>query len=101
MIMADNAEIEQITREIVNANTMPDAVASVRSRPAVDWTGDPIIRISIVVRPETEAALTGQTPLNILTKISDQLMAVGEDRFPIIDYATTADREPADDDPES
>lgn len=99
--MAENAEIERIAQDVVNANTVTNAVVSVHSRPSVDWTGDPIIRISIVVRPEAEAALTGETPLNILTRISDQLMGVGEERFPIIDYATTADMEAADDDPES
>jgi hypothetical protein len=96
-MIAENAEIEQITRKIVDANTVTNAVVSVRSRPSVDWTGDPVIRISIVVRPEAEVSLTGETPLNILTSISDELMRLGDDRFPIIDYATTADMEAAGD----
>ncbi|MCD0422122.1 hypothetical protein LOC51_33340 [Rubrivivax sp. JA1024] len=100
--MVESAEIERITRDVVNAQTISQAVVSVRSKPSIDWTGDPTIDISVVVRPEAEAALlTEETPLNILTSISDQLLEVGEDRFPIIHYATTEDLEAAIDDSES
>jgi hypothetical protein len=53
------------------------------------------------VKPEAEETLVGEAPLNILTKISDALMAAGEDRFPIIDYATTAEMEAVDGNSES
>ena len=102
--MVEHVQIERIARDVVNANTAFDSVVSVSSRDGLDWTGDPIVRISIVVKPEAADVLTGKAPLNILTGISDQLMAIGEDRFPILDYATTADLEAdleaADDDSE-
>ncbi|MBB5049330.1 hypothetical protein HNR60_004106 [Rhodopseudomonas rhenobacensis] len=96
--MAESAEIERIARDVVNAHTVMNAVTSVISRPSVDWTDDPIIEINVVVRPEAETALLkGETPLNILTRISDQLIGLGEHRFPIIHYATTADMEAVND----
>ncbi len=99
--MTDLAEIERITQGVVDANTAPGTTVSVSSKPAIDWTGDPILEVSIVIKPEGEALLIGQTPLNILTQLSDRLMDVGEDRFPIIDYATTAELEAVDVDSES
>lgn len=93
--MINLAGIERIARDIVNANTTPDAVVSVAVKPSVDWTGDPVLAISVVIRPEAEKSLTGKAPLDILTGISDGLQAVGEERFPIIDYATTAELEAA------
>lgn len=99
--MAEKAEIERIARDVVNAQTQTNAVVAVLSEPSIDWTGGPILRIRIVLRPEAGSALEGETPLNILTKLSEQLMGIGEDRFPVIDYATTADLEGANDASES
>lgn len=99
--MAESTEIERIARDAVNANTISQAVVSVRSAPSTDWTGDPVIDINVVIRPEAEAALLArETAMNILSGVSDRLMEIGEERFPMIHYATTAELEAAVDDPE-
>ena len=98
--MAEAEEIERIAREVVDANTAPDTVVSVSSMPSLDWTGDPILKVSIEIRTDKQSLLSGRAPLNILTQLSDRLVDAGEDRFPIIDYATTEEREAAGDNSE-
>lgn len=89
--MAEHAQIERIAQDVVNANTAPDSVVSVSTRDALDWTGDSIVRVSIVLTEESAEKLRNDTPLNILTQLIAGLENAGETRFPIIDYATPAE----------
>lgn len=89
--MAEHAEIELIAEKIVNANTAPDAVVGVSARDDLGWDGDPIVRVSIVIKDEISNGLRGEDSLNILMQLRDGLATSGDDRFPIIDYATPSE----------
>lgn len=87
--MSEILDIERIAREVVTANTAPDSVQSVTASSSSGWTGEDTLRISIVVAPKAAAELQGEAPLKILVQLQDRLQQAGDDRFPIIDYATT------------
>ncbi|MBC7586544.1 hypothetical protein FNL55_01060 [Tardiphaga sp. vice352] len=89
--MAEHAQIERLTREIVDANTAPGSVVSVSARDSLDWTGDPIVKVSIVISDESARKLRNKVPLDILSQLMNGLQAAGETRFPILDYATPAE----------
>ena len=100
--MSDTAVVEQITREVVDANTAPQSVRSVRAVDSIDSVGEDALRISIELAPEAEPLLlSGETPVNILIQSIDRLDGVGEKRFPIIDYATTDELATLSDDSQS
>lgn len=89
--MAELLEIERIAREVVNANTVPGTIVSIGAKDGVGWDGDPLIRLSVVITPEAQSNLLSGASVNILTGLSDALIAAGEDRFPMIDYTTTTE----------
>ncbi len=87
--MSEAPDIVRITTEVVNANTSPQSVQSVTATSSADSTGEQALRISIVLSSKAANILQGEIPLNILVQLRDRLEAAGENRFPIIDYATT------------
>jgi hypothetical protein len=84
--MTAESDIVRITTDVVNANTTPDSVVSVSLQDALGWSGDPILKVTIVIQDEN--VLRDEVPLNILSQLRDGLERIGESRFPIIDYAT-------------
>lgn len=89
--MADQIEIERIAREVVNANTASGGIISLQVRDDVDWMGDPIIRISVVLADEAMNAFDGEASIRVLSQVNDRLEATGDSRFPMIDYATPSE----------
>src|SRR5262249_13116613 len=71
------------------------SLVSVISSPTVDPVGDPALRIRITVTPESTAAISGDAALRTLHEIHRHLQERGEDRFPIIEYATPGEVERA------
>jgi hypothetical protein len=84
--MTADSDIVRVTTEVVNANTAPGSVVSVSLQDGLGWSGDPILKVTIVINDEN--VLHDEIPLNILTQLRDGLESIGESRFPIIDYAT-------------
>lgn len=91
MLEAD--QISRIVSEVVRANTTPTSVRRVTTEPAVDSEGKDALRITIVVTPEAVAQLEAGPVVDTLVQVQDRLREAGEDRFPIIDYATEAELE--------
>jgi hypothetical protein len=89
--MVEQAEIERIAKDVVCANTSPDVVVSVSSKEDQGWTGDPILRVSVVIKEGSSDRFRDEIPLKILTELRERLEIAGEARFPILDYATPAE----------
>ena len=51
------------------------------------------MRITIVIRPGAAAKIKGDAALDTLVQIQDRLRAAGEERFPIVEYATKEELE--------
>ena len=89
--MVDENTVVQIARAAATANLGSAAFSSVMSEPATDSTGREALRITIVLEPDAAPKLTGDAVLDTLVQIHDDLRKVGEERFPIIEYATEAE----------
>jgi hypothetical protein len=86
--MLDDKKIRQIASEVATANISGGNFTSVISGPAIDSEGHEALRITIVIKPGAEPKINGEAALNTLVQIQDRLRKAGEERFPIIEYAT-------------
>jgi len=87
--MLENKEIIQIAKRIATANLSSQNFTSIASSTGVDSAGQEALRITITIPPGAESKITGDAALNTLVQMQDSLREAGEDRFPIIEYATT------------
>jgi hypothetical protein len=88
--MIDNAKIAQIATQIATANLSASTVSSAMSESTVDSEGRDALRITIVLKPGTTASIErkGTAVLDTLVQIKRKLEEEGEERFPIVGYAT-------------
>lgn len=86
--MIERNKIIQIARDVATANLTSAAVRDVISEPAIDSEGREALRITIVIKPGAPARLKGDAVLDTLVQIQNRLRDAGEERFPIIEYAT-------------
>jgi hypothetical protein len=86
--MLDEKRIQQIAREVATANLTSANVSSIASSTAIDSEGHEALRITIVIKPGAEVKIKGDAALDTLVQIQDRLRKAGEERFPIVEYAT-------------
>lgn len=63
----------------------------IRTEPAFDTEGKEALRITLVVTDEAAQSLTGKQLANLLMDVHDGLLREGDERFPLISYATPSD----------
>ena len=86
--MLQHNQIVKIVDKVAKANLESQIVQSVTTEPATDSEGRDALRITIVIAPGSASTLSGDAVLNTLYQIQDLLRQQGEERFPIIEYAT-------------
>jgi hypothetical protein len=86
--MLDMETIKQFSTEIAKANFGAENIVRVESEPTVDSQGEEALDILIVVAPGVPDAFTGDDIVGTLVQINDRLMEAGDDRLPLIHYAT-------------
>ena len=86
--MLDQKRIGEIAQDVAVATLAARNVAFVSSRPSVDSEGHPAIRITIVINPGSLSRISGDAVLDTLVGIQERLREEGEDRLPIVEYAT-------------
>jgi hypothetical protein len=80
--------ISKIARDAAMANLASSAVSRVISEATTDSEGRDALRITIVIHPDALGRLTGDSALDTLVQIQEDLREAGEQRFPIVEYAT-------------
>jgi hypothetical protein len=80
--------IKQFSTEIAKANFGAENVVRVESEPTTDSAGKEALGILIVITPALEENLNGDDLLDTLVQINDRLLEAGDERLPIIGYAT-------------
>ena len=98
--MLPQTKIDEIVGEVATAYLTRENFDRVMSEPAIDSEGEEALRITIVVTAEAVHTLAGDAILETLLNIQQKLRAAGEDRFPIVEWATPDELEP-NGDPES
>src|SRR5438128_1488529 len=86
--MLTEQDIKSIATAVARENLGSAKVVSVMSEPTIDSDGDAALKISIVLTPGSTDSISGDAVVGTLSGIQQALQAAGEDRFPIIDYAT-------------
>jgi len=87
-------EIDKIAKQVATANLTSTMVSSAISAPGFDSEGHETLRITIVLTPASSTApINGDKLLDTLVQIQEQLRKKGEERFPIIGYATKEELE--------
>jgi hypothetical protein len=86
--MLDMETIKQFSTEIARSNFGAENVVRVASEPTVDFYGKDALDLLIVIAPGLADSFTGDDVLDTLVQISDHLQRAGDERFPIISYAT-------------
>jgi hypothetical protein len=98
--MLDMSEVTQVVEKVVSASPAGPALSRVLSAPTLDSAGEAALDVKIVLRNDTvDDALVRALSDNMLWIIRG-LEASGEERFPILSYATEEELA-QDDDPES
>jgi hypothetical protein len=94
--MLDSQRITEIAGEVARKQVAEANLERVVSEPATDSEGNEALRITLVLKPEAARKPTGDDALDLLVGIQQKLRAEGEERFPIVEYATEQELAPAD-----
>lgn len=86
-------QIIDIVGQVARANLTAGDIDQVLAEATTDSEGDEALRITIVVRSGSEARLDGDAILDTLVQLQQRLREAGEDRLPIVDYATDEELE--------
>ena len=86
--MLDEGRIHQIAREVAAAHLSSANFASIDIATMVDMEGHDALRITIVLNPGAASRIDGDAALDTLVQMQDRLRKEGEERFPIVEYAT-------------
>lgn len=86
--MLDQAKIREIARDIAAAKLPPAVVRDVQVEPGIGWRGDEILRITMVIAPDGVSRISGDASLDTLVAMQSRLREAGEERFPLVEYAT-------------
>jgi len=86
--MIDLEKISQISADVARANLGPRNVLRVVTEPTTDFEGGEALRLLIVIAPGVAEATSDAAAGDTLVQIIDRLQDAGEERFPIVEYAT-------------
>jgi hypothetical protein len=98
--MISPEKIVQVAGEVAAANLSSESIETVLSAPASDSEGRDAVRITIVLKPGVATRLKDDAVLDTLVEIRRRLDQLGEERLPLIEYATKEELEHSGD-PES
>lgn len=91
--MLGTEKIVAIASEVARTHLKAANVRQVLVEPASDSEGNDAVRITIVIPAGAATRLKGGAALDVLVQIHDSLRDAGEERFPLVEYATKAELE--------
>ena len=89
--MLETNQLKDLARRIVDKRLPSVQLDNVLTENITNSEGAPALLITLVLTPETVNAITGDEALRLLVNIHDELIREGEERFPIVEYATVDD----------
>ena len=94
--MATMQQIEAIVREVAGAQFPSAKISRVITEPGIASTGEGAVRIMIVFDDPVPQLAIGEKFLSALTDIWTRLDQIGEERMPILRYASAHELETHD-----
>jgi len=86
--MLDNARIAEIAREVGREKLPPRWFQDVIVEPAADSLGNDAVRLTMVIAAGAVKRLKGDDVIGLLVELRKRLDAAGEERVPLLGYAT-------------
>jgi hypothetical protein len=86
--MIDLERVAQVSTDVAQANLGPKNVLRVVAEPTTDLDGNEALHLLIVIAPGVAETASDDAVVDTLVQIIDRLRDAGEERFPIIEYAT-------------
>lgn len=86
--VAPDEAFVRLVGHAAKAHLGSEHVVRVATEPAIDSEGREALRVTIVIRPGAAKQLGGDAVLDTLVNVQARLQEMGEQRFPIIEYAT-------------
>jgi hypothetical protein len=86
--MLDYRTIETIAGRVATQRVAEAGLERTLAEPATDSEGRDALRITLVLKPNAVEKLTGDAAIDLLVELQRALAQEGEERFPIIEYAT-------------
>jgi hypothetical protein len=92
MKMLDGPQIQKMMKQIAAGIFPVDQLLEVASKPMLDVDGDEGISITLVMTDEAAQSMTGDQITALLRNLREGLLREGDERFPLVSYATPSDR---------
>jgi len=89
--MLDPKEVNRIVKKAASASLDGLEVTRVFSEPGIAFDGSEILNVTIVLRDFDETIEADRNVLDTMMKVLRALQGRGEDRFPVLTFATEAD----------
>lgn len=89
--MLADPQVQNLMREVAAGVFPAQQLLEVRSEPSFDEDGREALRITLVLTDEIAQALTGEQLTSLLVDVHHALLREGDERFPVIYYATPTD----------
>lgn len=89
--MLESVELQKLARDVARKNLPTVELEDVQAEAIVSSDGEDALRITLVFSPDSTGAISGDASIAILMAIHDALLALGDQRYPIIEYATSDD----------
>jgi hypothetical protein len=86
--MATEKKIRQIAKRAASANLGSANFSSIINSTTTDSTGHDALRIVIVIPPGAATKIRGDAAFDTIVEIQDRLRKAGEERFPLVEFAT-------------
>lgn len=91
--MLEALELQRLARKIVLKRLPSVHLDDVLTEGMTISDGEEGLRITLVLTPESVDSISGNDALKLLIDIRNGLLREGEERFPIVEYATADDLE--------
>ena len=90
--MLEDPQIQKLTKQIAAGIFPATELLEVVAEPTSDEEGKEALRITLVITDEVVDHLSGHQLSNLLLEIRDSLLRLGDERFPLLYFATPTDQ---------
>lgn len=89
--MLELPQIREMLKQIATGVLPARELLEIRTEPSVDAEGRDSLRITLVLTEEAAKTFTGEDASRLLLNLHDGLLNQGDERFPVLYYATPDD----------
>jgi hypothetical protein len=87
----EDPQVQKLMMQVAKGILPAQSLLEVRSEPVEDSEGQQALRITLVLSEEAIEILTPDQIVSLLTVVHDRLQQEGDERFPLLGYATPSD----------